>query len=62
MASIGKRGGARKTDILRPGKNMWWKVMPNGILKAAPTLVEMMMKIKMEWYTLVKERGLKFFE
>ena len=35
--------------------------MPIGALNAAPTFVAMMIKPYMEWSTLAKERGLKFF-
>ena len=31
-----------------------WKVMPMGDLNAAPTFVEMTMKLQMEWDTLAK--------
>ena len=34
-------------------------VMPMGDLNEAPTFVSMMTKLHMEWYTLVKEHGLK---
>ena len=33
--------------------------MPMGYLNTASTFVSMMNKLKMEWDTLVKERGLK---
>ena len=35
--------------------------MSMGALNAAPTFVAMMMKLHMEWDTLTKEHGLKFF-
>ena len=36
-----------------------WEVMPMGDLNAARTLVAMIMKIEMKWYTLAKDRGFK---
>ena len=33
-------------------------MMPMGALDAAPTFIEMTMKLKMEWDTLAKEHGL----
>ena len=33
--------------------------MSMGTLDAAPIFVAMIMKLRMEWYTLSKERGLK---
>ena len=45
--------------LFTPDGNRWRKVMPMGDLNSAPTFVSMMMKPQMEWYTLVKERGLK---
>ena len=35
------------------------KVILTGALNTAPKIVAMMMKIKTEWNTLAKERGLK---
>ena len=37
----------------------WWKVRPMGALNAAPKFLAMAMKLKMQWDTLAKERGLK---
>ena len=36
--------------------------MPMGDLNVDPIFLEMMMKLQIEWDTLAKERGLKFFE
>ena len=35
--------------------------MPMGDLNATPTLVVTMMKLQMEWDTLAKESGMKYF-
>ena len=34
-------------------------MIPMGALNAAPTFVSMVTKLKIEWYTLAKQRGLK---
>ena len=45
--------------LFTPYINQRWKVMPMGDLNAARTLVAMIMKLEMKWYTLAKDRGLK---
>ena len=47
--------------LFAPDGKRRWKLMPVWALNEAPTFVEMTMKLKIEWATLAKERGLKFF-
>ena len=48
-------------EFFTPDGKQQCKVMPIGDLNAAPSFVGIIMKLKMEWETLAKERGLKFF-
>ena len=40
--------------FLTPDGKRWWKVMHMGALNADPKFVAIMMKLQMEWDTLVK--------
>ena len=49
----------KRLELFTPDRKSWWKVMHMGDLNADPKFVSMMMKLKMEWYTIAKESGLK---
>ena len=48
-------------EFFTPDGKQQCKVMPIGDLNAAPSFVGIIMKLKMEWETLAKERSLKCF-
>ena len=49
----------KRLSLFPPFRNRQWKVMPMGALNSDSKFEAMMMKLKMEWETLARERGLK---
>ena len=54
---VAEEEARERLELLTPDGKRRWKVMHMGDLNAAPTYVAMMMKLRMEWDTLAKERG-----